>query len=159
MNQILCVVREHSGSEQRRNVLLTPLLGLACCACPPTLIVVNIALRPALTSQEFLDFLRTVRTIRSLDRPLARNERLSHRRCILRRNVRLKRVAPQRWSPQRAELSRGAVSHSRRSRDLTTECWLIHDQRSTFKMRVSWEWAGGGGAYSVHVNANDTWRT
>jgi hypothetical protein len=125
MNQILCIVRERSGSAQRRNVLLTPrLLGLAR-ACPPTLIAVNISLRSASAPQKFLDFLRAVRTIRDRERPLARNERLAHRRSTLGRNVRLDRVAPQRRSSRRSELSRGAVSHCHWPRDLTAERWLI----------------------------------
>ena len=118
--------RNAQGQLQRRNGLLTPLLlGLAR-ACPPTLIVVNISLRSALAPQKFLDFLRAVRTIRDRERPLARNERLPHRRrSILRRNVRLDRVAPQRRSSWCSELSRGAVPHCRWSRDLTTERWLV----------------------------------
>jgi hypothetical protein len=115
--------RTFGFSKKRQDALLTPLLlGLAR-VCPPTLI----ALRPALAPQEFLDFLRAVRTFRGRERPLTRDERLSRRGSTLRRTVRLQGMAPQRRSSGRCEQSRGAVSRCSLSRDLT-ECWLIIDQ-------------------------------
>lgn len=52
-------------------------------AGPPTLIVGS-SLHPALAPQKFFDFL--VRT-RSIERAIARDEWLSHRRSVLRRYV------------------------------------------------------------------------
>jgi hypothetical protein len=51
---------------------------------------VGLSLHPALAPQEFLNFLRGVRAIRSAERPLARDERLSHRVNVLGGNVLLR---------------------------------------------------------------------
>jgi hypothetical protein len=109
---------------------------------------VGLSLHPALAPQKFLNFLRGVRAIRSAERPLARDEWPSHRGSILGRDMLLLLLAPQGQSSWGAELSRGAVCHSRRSLDLvrTEPIGLIDLGR------------GRKGAYRVHahVHAADT---
>jgi hypothetical protein len=102
---------------ETRALQLTSLLRLIR-ACPPTLIV-GLSLHSALTTQEFLNLLCTIRMLRGgtqVQRPIARNERLSHRGRVLLTVLRLRLVrvaAPYRLTRGCAKLPSGTVRHRR----------------------------------------------
>jgi hypothetical protein len=82
----VCRSRALWRNYKGETVWLTPLLLRLAHVRPPTL-VVALSLHPALAPQKFLNFLRGVRAVRSGERPLARDEWLSHRGSILGGNV------------------------------------------------------------------------
>lgn len=106
------------GMDIQNGLTALLLLRLARAGPPTPTLEVSLSLQSALAPQKFFNFLCRVRAIRSAKRPIARDERLSHRVSILGgymlrlRLLLLQWVGPQRHSSWGAEMSRGAVYHS-----------------------------------------------
>jgi hypothetical protein len=110
---------------------------------------VDSSLHPTLAPQKFFNFLRAVRAFRNIERAIARDEWLSHRRRYM--LLLLQWLAPQRQSSSNwgVERPRGAVYYSYSwSLDLVTERAIGH---LTDVSGMGWQ-----GAYRVHDIDTDT---